>query len=212
MSISINEKRAICKRFVIDVLRQRFTTLAEDRRVAVQNAIDKILTPELQKAHAVLIAAAKANKDSANMLGLDSECDFNADELVSKVNVTAMSLHTYHNGESIYLEDKDFNVKTEINLRIERQFWTTENMDLYEVCPLDSDNPIVKELEKREEKLKDDSAKLFTSSLNVIRKLRTVESIEKNCPELAPYFHEAVGCESTDLADMASCMRVKEDC
>ncbi len=213
MNVSMNEKRAICKRFVIDVLRDRVVKLAKERLLVAQNGIDERITPEIQQAHAVLIAAAKKNEDVANMVGLETEYSFDCDKLVSEVTVNVISLHDWNHGDdTISLHDDDFGITSKLQLRVERNFWTTDSLDLDEVCPIKSMNSTETEFDKRNSKLSKDAGKLYVTSMNAVRKLRTVSSIEDKCPELIPYITEGSGCNGTDLADMASCMRVKENC
>ena len=212
MNVSMPEKRSICKRFTADVLRKRVLSLIEDRRAYVQGCIDELVTPEIRKAHAVLITAAKENEDLANMVGLDSECDFHASDLISEITVNMINIHSFNSGEPVNLDDSDFDSETVIKLRVERIFWTGCGIDLDEIDPTKSTTPENKAFTAREEKLSKDSLKLYTTSLDAIRKVRTEAAIEKACPELIPYLTATSGCTGTDLADMASCMRVKEDC
>ena len=218
-AISTGDKREIVGRFVSDVLAQRANKLIKAK-------------------HAILQARAKRMFNKATVDIINKLYAQHDDDKISAFDVAGIEVNGWiadHCEPTKELEyEPELYLATCVSADTIKGIPETLTIKLpYAVrfdsddgvCVLeprsgrfgDSSDPDTKawdEIEKAQKKLEQDAKHLSDVAYKSIARKKTYEAIEKNCPELAPYItapDENTPCPA-ELADLASCMRVKDDC
>ena len=216
-SLKAHEKKAICRAFVIDVLTERVKSFRQLQINTMTTEVKKVLTKEVvDKMEGIRKALAETDKDLLSLFDIETYSDRSIETKPKMVKFL-----TYDPRFTWYLEhagpvfDKDFGlsskgVKIPLVVAVPEYVSYNEPEDFL-LFASSKPSAAVKKLIATEDKLEEDAKRLFKKAMESLKNVRTLESLEKKVPELIPYT-ETSSKDVADLADLASCMRVKDTC
>lgn len=221
-SINAHDKKTICRAFVIDVLTNRVKALADARVKLLTKQVAKVLTPELLEDVATLKKIEKKYSETPtdvwNMFNLELE-NWNKkgnDKMVTELEADLEDIEvqldfTFNSRIAL----NEFGVEREVKIPTPVPVPANVNDDDWMYVVTNGGASGVKadkKLVETENKLTVDARRLYGKAMESLKNIRTLESLEKNVPELIPYTRPSGKDEIKDLADLASCMRSKNNC
>lgn len=213
------DKKNICRAFVIDVLTNRVKAWYEADIALMTEQVNKVFTPELLDRVKAVINIADNYKDVEEVFRLfDVELDVyglndkrKKQKMINKLDY-AVDFSFYVGGK--YVGKPDFglpNGTVDIKLSAPIPEVVDTNEWEWAVRGQLGDLKAFAKHEAAEHKLITDAQRLYDKAYESLKNIRTFEGLEKNVPELIPYTR--VDEEKRfELADLASCMRVKDNC
>lgn len=212
--ICTTEKNELVGRFVADVLRNRVTAVIKLKHAFLTSRAKKVCCKRnvdlIDELHAM---DADDNNTTLETFGIEINSWLSTRDPVKEVPFQP-DLRLCNN---IDADDMNLDIPKVIKLPYTARVDPDDfqwNLEPYRNEDDSEEGNAWGDIQLASAKLREDAKTLTKVAYKSIARKTSWASIEKNCPELAPYIDLTADNEPcpAELADMASCMRGKDDC
>lgn len=209
--INTDDKRELVGRFVSDVLKKRTETVIKAKHAVIQHRAKKMCKRNVDLIDKLYAMEADDNNVILEQFGIEVNSWIAGNCYPIKEVPFQPDLHLCNYVDA---DDMKLNIPTVIKLPYAARVDPDDFQWNLEPNSNDPDYKDWKAIEDQETKLQEDAKTLSSVAYKSIARKTTWAAIETNCPELAPYIDVPADNEPcpAELAEMASCMRVKDDC